>query len=81
MLADRKELDFHAPVATYWPEFGANGKERIEVRHIMGHTAGLWGWEEPLAPEDLADWELCIDARSPPRRHGGSRGRHRATTP
>ena len=28
MLHDRKELDFHAPVATYWPEFAANGKER-----------------------------------------------------
>ena len=41
MLHDRGELDFHAPVATYWPEFAANGKERIEVRHVMGHTAGL----------------------------------------
>ncbi len=60
MLHDRKELDFHAPVARYWPEFAANGKERIEVRHVMGHTAGLSGWEEPLAPEDLANWELCI---------------------
>ena len=29
MLHDRKELDFHAPVARYWPEFAANGKERI----------------------------------------------------
>jgi CubicO group peptidase (beta-lactamase class C family) len=27
MLFDRGELDFNAPVATYWPEFAANGKE------------------------------------------------------
>jgi CubicO group peptidase (beta-lactamase class C family) len=59
MLADRGQLDFHAPVATYWPEFGDAGKEHVEVRHLMGHTAGLSGWEEPITMEQLADWELC----------------------
>ena len=48
ILADRGELDFNAPVSRYWPEFAANGKDRIEVRHVMGHTSGLSGWEEPL---------------------------------
>jgi CubicO group peptidase (beta-lactamase class C family) len=62
MLADRGQLDFHAPVVTYWPEFGAAGKEAIEVRHLMGHTAGLSGWEEPMQPEQLADWERCTSA-------------------
>ena len=75
MLHDRKELDFHAPVATYWPEFAANGKERIEVRHVMGHTAGLSGWEEPLAAEDLANWELCIDPAGRPGAVVGARHR------
>jgi CubicO group peptidase (beta-lactamase class C family) len=46
ILADRGELDLHAPVAKYWPEFAAAGKERIEVRHLLGHTAGLAGWTE-----------------------------------
>ena len=55
MLHDRGELDFQAPVSTYWPEFAAAGKENVEVRHIMGHTSGLSGWEEPLASEDLAE--------------------------
>jgi CubicO group peptidase (beta-lactamase class C family) len=59
MLADRRQLDFHAPVATYWPEFAAAGKESVEVRHLMGHTAGLAGWTEPLSVEQLADWDLC----------------------
>src|ERR1700761_7828568 len=46
ILADRDLLDFHTPVAHYWPEFAAAGKEAIEVRHLMGHTAGLSGWEQ-----------------------------------
>ena len=59
MLADRDELDFYAPVAEYWPEFSAAGKEKVLVRHVMGHTAGLAGWTEPVAPEALADWDRC----------------------
>ncbi|HEX5267825.1 MAG TPA: serine hydrolase domain-containing protein [Acidimicrobiales bacterium] len=59
ILADRGELDVHAPVARYWPEFKAAGKESVEVRHLLGHTAGLAGWTEALVPEDLADWEKC----------------------
>ena len=62
MLADQGSLDFHAPVAKYWPEFAANGKESIEVRHLMGHTAGLSGWSVPMNGVDLADWELCTSA-------------------
>jgi CubicO group peptidase (beta-lactamase class C family) len=59
MLHDRGELDFDAPVATYWPEFKANGKADIEVRHLMNHCAGLPGWQETISPEDLADWDLA----------------------
>ncbi|MCV7279453.1 beta-lactamase family protein [Mycolicibacterium flavescens] len=40
-LADRGLLDYDAPVAEYWPEFGANGKARITVRDMMQHRAGL----------------------------------------
>jgi CubicO group peptidase (beta-lactamase class C family) len=60
MLADRGELDFHAKVSTYWPEFAQANKTDVLVRHIMGHTAGLSGFGEPMAPEDLADWERCV---------------------
>lgn len=59
MLHDRGDLDVDAPVATYWPEFAANGKESIEVRHLLNHCAGLSGWQESITPEDLADWELA----------------------
>jgi CubicO group peptidase (beta-lactamase class C family) len=82
MLHDRGELDYHAPVATYWPEFAQAGKEKIEVRHVMGHTAGLSGWEEPLTNEDLADWELCtsrLAAQAPWWEPGTASGYHALT--
>ncbi len=59
ILGDRGELNFDAPVATYWPEFKANGKEDVLVRHLMAHTAGLPAWEEPITEEDTWDWEKC----------------------
>lgn len=40
-LADRGLIDYEAPVAEYWPEFGANGKVAITVRDVMRHRAGL----------------------------------------
>ena len=60
MLVDRGQVDFYEPVATYWPEFAAGGKEGVEVRHIMSHTAGIPGWDEPLATEDLLDHDKIV---------------------
>jgi CubicO group peptidase (beta-lactamase class C family) len=57
ILADRGELDFDAPVARYWPEFAANGKEGVKVSHLMSHSAGLSGWKEWFSTADLYDWE------------------------
>ena len=54
ILADRGELDLAAPVARYWPEFGAAGKEAVLVRHVLSHTAGLPDWDGPV--EELYDW-------------------------
>lgn len=42
-LADRGLIDYDAPVAQYWPEFGANGKAEMTVRQVMRHQAGLSG--------------------------------------
>jgi CubicO group peptidase (beta-lactamase class C family) len=82
VLHDRGELDYDAPVATYWPEFAANGKDKVLVRHVMGHTAGLSGWEEPITTEELADWELCTDrlaAQKPWWEPGTGSGYHAVT--
>ena len=82
LLADRGELDFHAPVATYWPEFAANGKEAIEVRHLMSHTAGLAGWVEPIEEDDLYDWEKATSllAAQAPLWEPGTRSGYHALT-
>lgn len=57
MLADRGQLDLDAPVATYWPEFAANGKEKVLVRQLLSHTSGVSGWDQPITVDDLYDWE------------------------
>jgi CubicO group peptidase (beta-lactamase class C family) len=57
MLVDRGELDVDAPVARYWPEFAAAGKQDVLVRHLMSHTSGVSGLDQPAVPEDLYDWE------------------------
>ena len=56
MLADRGELDVDAPVARYWPDFAAGGKEGVLVRHLMSHSSGVSGLEQPAVVEDLYDW-------------------------
>ena len=79
MLADRGELDLHAPVARYWPEFAANGKEAVEVRHVLGHTSGLSGWQEPMTMEDLCDWDKAtslLAAQAPWWEPGTQSGYH-----
>ena len=42
LLADRGQLDLHAPVAKYWPEFAANGKAQVKVSHLLAHSVGIY---------------------------------------
>lgn len=82
ILADRRELNLDAPVAHYWPEFAQAGKDRIAVRQLLGHTSGLSGWEEPLALEELADWDRCVSllaAQTPWWEPGTESGYHAVT--
>lgn len=57
VLVERGELDLYQKVAHYWPEFAANGKADIEVRHLLSHTSGVSGWDQPVVVDDLYDWE------------------------
>lgn len=60
MLADRGAIDFDAPVARYWPEFGQRGKQEVRVRHVMSHSAGLPAFEPAASVEELYDWDgIC----------------------
>ncbi|MBF6330117.1 serine hydrolase domain-containing protein [Nocardia transvalensis] len=58
-LADRGLVDYDAPVADYWPDFGVNGKETITVRQLLTHRAGLSALP-PIAAglEEVLDHEL-----------------------
>jgi CubicO group peptidase (beta-lactamase class C family) len=55
MLVDRGLLDVDAPVARYWPEFAANGKESVLVRHILSHSSGVAGWNRPFTLQQMYD--------------------------
>jgi CubicO group peptidase (beta-lactamase class C family) len=57
MLVERGQLDVDAPVAAYWPEFAANGKQDVLVRHLLSHTSGVSGLDQPAVTEDMYDWE------------------------
>lgn len=57
MLLDRGEIELDASVSTYWPEFAANDKQAVTVAHVLGHTAGLSGWDPAISPADLYDWD------------------------
>ena len=82
MLADQGELDLYAPVAKVWPEFAAGGKRDILVRHVMSHTAGLPGWEQPIVVDDLYDWDKVtslLAAQEPWWQAGMASGYHAIT--
>lgn len=55
MLAERGQLDLEAPVANYWPEFAANGKERVRVIEVASHQARLPALRTPVGEGDLLD--------------------------
>jgi CubicO group peptidase (beta-lactamase class C family) len=57
MLVERGQLDVDAPVAAYWPEFAANGKQDVLIRHLLSHTSGVSGLDQPAVTEDMYDWE------------------------
>ncbi|KAH8204709.1 hypothetical protein TruAng_001184 [Truncatella angustata] len=56
-LVDQGKISINDKVAKYWPEFAANGKENIEIRHILSHSSGVAGWNTPLTMETLCDTE------------------------
>jgi CubicO group peptidase (beta-lactamase class C family) len=79
MLADRGLVDLDAPVATYWPEFAANGKEQVLVRHVMSHSSGVSGWDAPFALTDMYDLErstALLAAQAPWWEPGTASGYH-----
>lgn len=82
MLVSRGELDLDAFVPGYWPEFAKNGKERVTVRMLLAHQAGLAAIRDPLPEPGLLDWDLVVDmlaAQEPLWPPGTQHGYHALT--
>jgi len=82
VLADRGQLDFDAPVAEYWPEFAANGKQAIPVRNLLSHSAGLPGFSREMQAAEIFDWQTAIEdlqAQAPWWEPGTQSGYHAIT--
>jgi CubicO group peptidase (beta-lactamase class C family) len=82
MLNSRGSLDYDERVVTYWPEFGQNGKEKITVRQLISHQAGLATLDEPLEFSTLADLDEMaqILARQRPEWEPSTRHGYHAVT-
>ncbi|MFF0338462.1 serine hydrolase domain-containing protein [Kribbella sp. NPDC004875] len=55
VLVDRGVLDYDQPIVDLWPEFGAHGKDRATLRHVLTHSVGLPALPADTTPELLAD--------------------------
>ena len=75
-------LDYDARVCAYWPEFARNGKERITVRQLLAHQAGLFALDGPLDRGVVADLDRLADvlARQKPAWEPGTRQAYHAVT-
>lgn len=82
LLHQRGQVDLDAPVGTYWPEFKANGKERVLVRHLLAHRAGLAALDRALTPQEAADGTTgaaAVAAQRPQWEPGTDHGYHAQT--
>lgn len=75
-------LDYDELVCNYWPEFAQNGKERITVRQLLSHQAGLFAFDEPVGKSVVADLDLLASvlARQKPAWEPGTRQAYHAVT-
>ncbi|MFE3804878.1 serine hydrolase domain-containing protein, partial [Streptomyces sp. NPDC059131] len=76
LLHQRGQIDLDAPVGTYWPEFKDAGKERVLVRHLLSHRAGLAAIDRPLTPAEAIDGVKGPAQRNAPNPPGGPRTQH-----
>ena len=82
LLIERGEMAYADRVSKYWPEFGANGKERITIGQLLSHQAGLCGPSEPSTVEDMCNQPLMaarLAAQAPLWEPGSKSGYHAIT--
>jgi CubicO group peptidase (beta-lactamase class C family) len=82
MVHSRGWLDYEERVSAYWPEFAQRGKERITVRQLLAHQAGLFAFDEPVDRSVVADLDrlAVVLARQKPAWEPGTRQAYHALT-
>jgi CubicO group peptidase (beta-lactamase class C family) len=75
MADSRRWLDYDERVCTYWPDFAQQGKERITIRQLLAHQAGLFALDEPIDRDLVADLDRLakVLARQAPAWEPGTR--------
>lgn len=82
LLHQRGQLDLDAPVGAYWAEFKARGKERVTVRDVLAHRAGVPALDTPLTPAQALDGvsgPRAVAAQAPLFPPGAAHGYHAQT--
>ena len=82
MLVDRGLIDVEEPVAKYWPEFAQNGKDKLPVKYLMSHSAGLQTWDPPITTEEGYNWDRACSllAAQKPSYEPGTQSTYHAVT-
>ena len=78
-LIGERRLHPDTPVARYWPEFGAAGKEAVTLRQLLSHQAGLPALRDPLPDGSMLDWPVmtgALAAEPPWWQPGSAHGYH-----
>ena len=75
-------LDYEERVCAYWPEFAQHGKDKITVRQLLAHQAGLFAFDEPVDRRIVADLDrlAAVLARQKPAWEPGTRQSYHALT-
>ncbi|HEX2316015.1 MAG TPA: serine hydrolase domain-containing protein [Thermomonospora sp.] len=82
LLAERGAYDLEAPVAGWWPEFAAEGKDRVTAEQVLSHQAGLPALARPVSAEEAADpaaMAAMLAAQAPEWTPGETHGYHALT--
>lgn len=82
LLINEGQLSAYDKVSKYWPEFAVNGKQDIEIRHLLSHTSGLAVLEDPTTPDELCDVKLMtsrLEQQAPRWEPGTASGYHSVT--
>jgi CubicO group peptidase (beta-lactamase class C family) len=75
-------VDLDEPVASYWPEFAAEGKADVPVRWLLTHEAGVPAIRQRMPFGSLSDWEAmttALAAEAPWWEPGTAHGYHGVT--